>query len=38
MSQYRKRAISIINCAQYGASIITKQGVVKKKIRICFNI
>ena len=31
MSQYRKRAINIINRAQYGASITTKQGVVKKK-------
>ena len=36
MSQYRvisicRRAISIINCAQKGASLISKQGAVKKK-------
>ena len=43
MSQYRiisicQRTINIINCAQEGASFITKQGAVKKKIQICFNI
>ena len=42
MSQYRiisicQRTINIINCAQEGASI-SKQGAVKKKMRICFNI
>ena len=43
MSQYCiiricQRAINIINCAQEGASLITEQGVVKEKMRICFNI
>ena len=43
MSQYRiisfcKRTINIINCAQEGASLITKQGPVKKQMCICFNI
>ena len=43
MSQYRiisicQRTINIINCAQEGASLISKQGAVKKKMRICFNI
>ena len=42
-SQYRiisicQRTINIINCAQEGASLISKQGAVKKKMRICFNI
>ena len=36
MSQYRiisicQRTINIINCAQDGASLITRQGAVKKK-------
>ena len=26
------------NCPQEGASLISKQGAVKKKMRICFNI
>ena len=31
--------LDIINCAEEGASLITKQGTVKKKnMRICFNI
>ena len=39
MSQYRinsicQRTINIINCAQEGASLISKHGAVKKKIRI----
>ena len=45
MSQYRIisifdirmfviRTINIINCAQEGASLISKQGAVKKKMRI----
>ena len=43
MSQYRiisicQRTINIISCAQEGASLISKQGAVKKKICICFNI
>ena len=43
MSQYRifsicQRTINIINCAQEGASLISKQGAVKKKMHICFNI
>ena len=43
MSQYRiisicQRTINIINCAQEGASLISKQGAVKKKMRICLNI
>ena len=29
---------NIINCAQVGASLTTKQGAVKEKMRICFNI
>ena len=28
------RTINIINCAQEGASLISKQGAVKKKMRI----
>ena len=32
------RTISIINCTQEGASLITKQEAVKKKVLICFNI
>ena len=32
------KTISIINCAQDGASLITKQEAVKKKIFICFNV
>ena len=31
-------AISFINCAQEGASLISKQRAVKKKMRICVNI
>ena len=41
MSQYRiicQTTIIIINCAQEGASLISKQGAVKKKMRICLNI
>ena len=43
MSQYRMisiclKTISIFNCAQDGASLITKQEAVKKKICICFNV
>ena len=43
MSQYQiisicQRTINIINCAQEGASLTTKQGAVKEKMRICFNI
>ena len=43
MSQYRiisicQRTINIFNCAQDGGPLISKQGVVKKKMRICFNI
>ena len=43
MSQIRiisicKRTISVINCAQEGISLISKQVTVKKKVRICFNI
>ena len=41
-SKYRiigicQRAINIITCAKEGASLINKQGLVKK-MRICFNI
>ena len=43
MSQYRiistcKRTVNIINWSQEGTSLITKQGAVKKKMRICFNV
>ena len=43
MSQYRiisiyERTINFINYTQEGASLISKQGAVKKKIRICFSI
>ena len=41
MSQYRiicQKTVIIINCAQEGASLISKQGAVKKKMRICLNI
>ena len=43
MSQYciisiSQRTINIINCAQEGESLITEQGAVKEKMRICFNI
>ena len=43
MSQYRiigicQRTINVINCAQEGASLISKIGAVKKKMHICFNI
>ena len=31
-------AISIINCAQEGSSLITEQGAIKEKMRIRFNI
>ena len=31
-------SISFINCAQEGASLISKQRAVKKKMRICVNI
>ena len=33
-----QRTINIINCAQEGASLITKEGAVKKNIRIYFSI
>ena len=33
-----QRTINIINCAQEGASLISKQGAVKKKMCIRFNI
>ena len=43
MSQYCiiricQRAINIINCAEEAGSLITEQGAVKEKMRICFNI
>ena len=43
MSQYRiisicQRTINIINCTQEGAPLISKQGLVKKKMGIYFNI
>ena len=43
MSQYciiriYQRTINIINCAQERVSLITKQGAVKEKMGICFNI
>ena len=43
MSQYRiisicQRTINVINCAREGASLISKQRVVKTKMRISFNI
>ena len=34
----KELSISFINCAQEGASLISKQGTVKKKMHICFNI
>ena len=42
MDQYQiigiyQKTINIINCAQEGTSLITKQGPVKE-MRICFNI
>ena len=33
-----QRTINIIHEAQEGPSLITQQGVVKKKMHICFNI
>ena len=33
-----QRNINIINCAQEGASLINKEGAIKKKMRISFNI
>ena len=33
-----QRTINTINCAQEGASLISKQWAVKKKMRICFII
>ena len=43
MSKHRiiricQRTINIVNCAQEGTSLICKQGAVKKKMHICFNI
>ena len=43
MTQYQvicicQRTINIINCAEECASLITKQGAVKKKMHICFNM
>ena len=35
---YLSKTINIINCAQEGGSLIDIQEVVKKKMRICFNI
>ena len=34
----KELSISFINCAQGCASLISKQGPVKKKMCICFNI
>ena len=34
----KELSISFINCAQEGASLITKQRAVKKKMCICVNI
>ena len=34
----KEPSILLINCAQEGVSLISKQGAVKKKVRICFNI
>ena len=34
----KEPSILLINCAQEGVSLISKQGTVKKKVRICFNI
>ena len=33
-----QRAINIVNCAQEVVSLITEQGTVKEKMRICINI
>ena len=33
-----QRTINIVNCAQEGASLKSKQEAVKKKMYICFNI
>ena len=43
MSQYQiisifQRTINIINSSQEGASLISKQGTLKKKMHVCFNI
>ena len=43
MSQYgiisiSQRTINIIDCAQEGASLISKNGTVKEKMCICFNV
>ena len=43
MTHYRifiicQRTVNTIKCAQEGASWITKQGAVKKKMCICFKI
>ena len=37
ISVYR-RTINITNCAKEGESLITKQGAIKKKNSICFDI
>ena len=34
----KELSISFINCAQEDAALISKQGVVKKKMCICFNV
>ena len=34
----KELSMPFINCAQEGASLISKQGAVKKKMCICFNI
>ena len=43
MSQYgiisiSQRTINIIDCAQEGASLISKNGTVKEKMCICFKV
>ena len=34
----KELSISFINCAQEGASLISKQGALNKRMRICFTI
>ena len=43
MSQYgiisiSQRTINIINCAQEGVSLVSKNETVKEKMCICFNV
>ena len=33
-----QRTFNILNCAQEGVTLFSKQVAVKKKMRICFNI